>query len=105
MAISADEGIARQRRYWRPLSYGRSGGVPAGQAVGGAGAAKEAEDHAQALMIQPRTLRRARKKLGVVAEKGGLKEGWKWRLPSEGYSTTNRHSDPRRMPNTPEECH
>ena len=37
--------------------------------------AKEGEEHARALGIAPRTLAGARKKLGVVAEKGGLKEG------------------------------
>jgi hypothetical protein len=46
--------------------------------------AKEGEEHARALGIAPMTLKRARKKLGVVAEKAGLKEGWTWRLPSEG---------------------
>jgi putative DNA primase/helicase len=46
--------------------------------------AKEGEEHAHALGIAPRTLKRARKKLGVIAEKGGLKEGWTWRLRPEG---------------------
>jgi putative DNA primase/helicase len=55
---------------------------------------KEAEEHAKAIGIAPRTLRRARKKLGVIAEKGGLKEGWTWRLPPEGNSTANRYSPP-----------
>jgi putative DNA primase/helicase len=43
---------------------------------------KDAEEHAHALGVALRTLRRARKKLGVVAEKPGLKEGWIWRLPT-----------------------
>ena len=55
-------------------------------------AAKEGEEAARAHGIAPRTLARARKKLGVLAEKAGLKEGWTWRLPA------------RRMPNPPEEC-
>jgi AAA domain-containing protein len=46
--------------------------------------AKEAEEHARAVGIAPRTLRRARKKLGVIAEKTGLEGGWTWRLPPEG---------------------
>jgi hypothetical protein len=46
--------------------------------------AKDGEEHARALGITPRTLDRARKKLGIVAEKGGLKKGWTWRLPPEG---------------------
>jgi hypothetical protein len=46
--------------------------------------AKEGEEHARALGIAPMALKRARKKLGVIAEKAGLKEGWTWRLPSEG---------------------
>ena len=46
--------------------------------------AKDGEEHARALGITPRTLDRARKKLGVIAEKSGLKEGWTWRLPDEG---------------------
>jgi hypothetical protein len=54
--------------------------------------AKEGEEAARAHGIAPRTLARARKKLGDLAEKGGLKEGWTWRLPA------------RRMPKPPEEC-
>jgi AAA domain len=46
--------------------------------------ARDGEKDARALGITPRTLDRARKKLGVIAEKGGLKEGWTWRLPAEG---------------------
>jgi putative DNA primase/helicase len=49
--------------------------------------AKDAEEHAHALGIAPRTLKRARKKLGVIAEKSGLKEGWTWRLPPEECQT------------------
>jgi hypothetical protein len=51
---------------------------------GGSVFAKEGEEHARALGIAPRTLRRARRKLGVIAEKDGLKGGWTWRLPPEG---------------------
>jgi putative DNA primase/helicase len=63
--------------------------------------AKEAEEHARALLIAPRTLKRARKKLGVISEKTGLKEGWIWHLPPEGHSTTNRHSAPEGGQDTP----
>jgi AAA domain len=45
--------------------------------------AKEGEAHAQALGIAPRTLKRARKRLGVIAAKSGMQEGWVWRLPAE----------------------
>jgi hypothetical protein len=55
--------------------------------------AKEAEEHARALGITPRTLRRARKKLGVIPEKSGLKEGWTWRLPPEGGQETLKVSN------------
>jgi hypothetical protein len=51
-------------------------------------AAKEVEEHARALGITPRTLTRARKKVGVIPKKGGLKEGWTWRLPPEGGQGT-----------------
>jgi hypothetical protein len=51
--------------------------------------AKEGEDDAHALGITRRTLMRARKKLGVVAEKSGLKEGWIWRLPEECQTPPN----------------
>jgi putative DNA primase/helicase len=44
--------------------------------------AKEGADHARALGIAPRTLKRARKKLGVVAKKSGH-EGWAWSLPAD----------------------
>jgi putative DNA primase/helicase len=46
--------------------------------------AKEGEAGARAHGIATRTLARARKRLGVVAEKGGMQEGWTWRLPPEG---------------------
>jgi putative DNA primase/helicase len=49
----------------------------------GSVSAREGEENAKALDIAPRTLKRARKKLGVIAEKVGLKEGWVWRLPAE----------------------
>jgi putative DNA primase/helicase len=49
--------------------------------------AKDGEEHARALGIAPRTLKRARKVLGVIAEKDGLKEGWSWSLPAEGGQT------------------
>jgi putative DNA primase/helicase len=45
--------------------------------------AKEGEEHARMLGIAPRTLKRARKKLGVAAKKAGLEEGWIWYLPPE----------------------
>jgi hypothetical protein len=51
-------------------------------------AAKDGEEHARALGIASMTLKRARKKLGVIAEKAGLKEGWTWRLPPEGGQET-----------------
>jgi hypothetical protein len=44
--------------------------------------ARDGEADAHALGIARRTLIRARKKLGVVAEKSGLKGGWTWRLPA-----------------------
>jgi RecA-family ATPase len=47
-------------------------------------AAREGEEHARALGIATKTLKRARKRLGVIAEKDGLKGGWTWRLPPEG---------------------
>ncbi len=43
-------------------------------------AAKDGEEHATAIGISRRTLMRARKKLGVIAEKLDMKEGWTWRL-------------------------
>jgi RecA-family ATPase len=49
----------------------------------GPATARDGEDHARALCISRRTLERARKKLGVIAEKAGLQEGWTWRLPPE----------------------
>ena len=44
-------------------------------------AARDGEEHAAAIGIARRTLMRARKKLGVIAEKSDMKEGWTWRLP------------------------
>ena len=60
---------------------------------GGPVCAKEGEDHARVLGIAPRTLARARKKLGVVAEKGGLKEGWTWRLLPEDCQTPLKNAN------------
>src|SRR5215831_4546597 len=44
-------------------------------------AAKDMEEHARAVGISSRTLARARKRLGVIAEKGGMDKGWTWHLP------------------------
>jgi putative DNA primase/helicase len=41
----------------------------------------EIEDAADANCITEATLRRAKDQLNVIAEKDGLKGGWKWRLP------------------------
>jgi putative DNA primase/helicase len=57
--------------------------------------AKEGEEHARMVGIAPRTLKRARKKLGVVAEKASLKEGWTWRLPIEGGQTPPKGATPK----------
>jgi len=45
--------------------------------------AKDGEEHARMLGIATKTLKRARKKLGVLAEKTSLEGGWTWRLPGE----------------------
>jgi hypothetical protein len=55
--------------------------------------AKEAEEHARVIGIAPRTLARARKKVGVIAEKAGMKEGWIWRLRSEGCQTLPKNAN------------
>lgn len=44
-------------------------------------AAKDAKEEASAKGIASRTLARARKKLGVIAEKDSMEGGWSWRLP------------------------
>jgi hypothetical protein len=66
-------------------------------------AAKDMEEHARAVGISSRTLARARKKLGVIAEKGGMDKGWTWRLPGpsdQRYAPTlPKNAKP------PEECH
>jgi hypothetical protein len=50
--------------------------------------AKDAEEHARALGIMPRTLRRARKKLGVIARRESEGQDgrgqWLWSLPLQG---------------------
>jgi hypothetical protein len=65
-------------------------------------AAKDMEEHARAVGISSRTLARARKKLGVIAEKGGMDKGWTWRLPGpsdQQYAPTlPKNAKP------PEEC-
>ena len=54
-----------------------------------AGAVKvtDLEEHAAALAISSRTLRRARIKLEVVAEKVAFDRGWIWRLPEDGQTS------------------
>jgi hypothetical protein len=49
--------------------------------AGGPVPAKEGEQDARALGIAPATLRRARKKLEIVADKISMEEGWTWCLP------------------------
>ncbi len=56
--------------------------------------AKDALDEAKANLISERTLERARAHLGVIAEKGGMTEGWTWDLP--------KTEDHRRPPNDPQ---
>ena len=45
--------------------------------------AKEGEDHARALGIAPRTLQASSQEARRHCRKGGLKEGWIWRLSAE----------------------
>jgi RecA-family ATPase len=66
--------------------------------AGGPAPAKDGEEHARAIGIAPRTLKRARKKLGVVAEKGGLREGWTWRLPPEGGQISPKGANKSKWP-------
>jgi hypothetical protein len=47
-------------------------------------AAREIEEAARQNCISERTLRRARKALGVRHDKGGFKDGWEWSLPQGG---------------------
>lgn len=80
-------------------SEGRAAGTEAAEFLrslleDGPASAKGGEEHARALGIAPRTLARARKKLGVIAEKTGLKEGWNWRLPAEGCQTPPKAATP-----------
>ena len=46
-------------------------------------AQKEVEERAKVEMISMKTLRRAKKELGVISEKDGIKGGWIWRLPED----------------------
>jgi putative DNA primase/helicase len=70
--------------------------------------AKEMEEHARAVGISSRTLARARKRLGVIAEKGGMDKGWTWRLPGPSDSSDNNQRYAPIAPKNakpPEECH
>ena len=66
-------------------------------------AAKDMEEHARAVGISSRTLARARKRLGVIAEKGGMDKGWTWHLP--GPSDSSDHNTAPKNAKPPEECH
>jgi putative DNA primase/helicase len=48
---------------------------------------REVDAGADAHGIAPRTLKRAKKSLGVVAEKSAFKSGWVWSLPDGGQKT------------------
>lgn len=50
--------------------------------------ARTVEDDAEALCISIRTLKRARQRLGVHAEKAGMDGGWIWSLSPEGGQKT-----------------
>jgi len=70
--------------------------------------AKDMEEHARAVGISQRTLARARKKLGVIAEKDGMEGGWKWRLPApceNGGHNLGTASTPPKNAKPSEECH
>jgi putative DNA primase/helicase len=84
VSVSADEALRASESGDDRSAAGEAEEFLQHKLFNGAVAAKEAEEDARAFGIAPRTLRRARKKLGVIAEKGGLKEGWTWRLPAEG---------------------
>jgi hypothetical protein len=79
-ALAAHEGDAEDRSAAREAEQFLQDKLSAGSV-----AAKEAEEHARALGIAPRTLRRARKKLGVKTTKDG-NGGWTWRPPEEGQA-------------------
>jgi hypothetical protein len=58
--------------------------------AGGTVPAREVAQHAAALGIAARTLRRARKSAGVLVEKTGMDGGWVWSLPPEGGQATSK---------------
>jgi putative DNA primase/helicase len=84
VAVSADEALRANDGGGDPTAATEAEEFLQDKLSAGVVPAKDAEEHARAIGIAPRTLRRARKKLGVIAEKAGLKEGWNWRLPAEG---------------------
>jgi putative DNA primase/helicase len=94
VAVSADEALrASEDRSDRSASIDAEEFLRDRLSSGAVVPAKDGEEHARALGIAPRTLARARKKLGVLAEKGGLKEGWTWRLPSEDCQTHPKNAN------------
>lgn len=53
--------------------------------------------HARVERVAPRTLRRAKKLLGVLSEKEGWSGPWSWRFPDDHpallFPSTNLHAD------------
>jgi putative DNA primase/helicase len=68
-AKTTDNAVAEAEEWLADLL--RAGPIPA----------KEAEEQAHAAGIAERTLRRARKTLGIVARRDGKNGGWRWYLP------------------------
>jgi putative DNA primase/helicase len=76
----------------RSAKGGEARGFLLAALAGGPRLAAEVKTEAEAVGITEETLKRARKRVGVVAEKVGYQGAWVWSLPDTGEATLQRRS-------------
>jgi putative DNA primase/helicase len=85
---TADQALAAENESGDRSARAEATDFLAEKLAGGPVAARDVEDHARAVGISIKTLRRAKKDLGVKVEKTGFDGGWVWRLPEGGQETS-----------------
>src|SRR5207244_5307352 len=93
--LSADQIIQHSSPGRQPKNLGEAEDFLREQLAGGSTPAADVMAAANARGISETTLKRAKKKLGIIAERqtdaAGTVAGWRWRLP-EGQNTRTQNS-------------